>query len=154
MSVSELFENQRAANLTSAIELVEQALVELGHAQAAEQIAAPGALRAWRVFRGSALVEITLIDRPDSAHLRVAAAIMSLDGGVDRQALFARLLGLNGSHLVGCAFALSGDRVSLVGQRSTRDLDQSEVKSLIGDIVRAADELDDLLIAEFNGLRT
>jgi hypothetical protein len=151
--MTELFENQRETNQLSAVELIEQALGELGHGSLTSRAAIPGATVGWRVARGSAVVEVTLIDRPDSTHLRVAADIMSLDDKVDRAALFQRLLGLNASALVGYAFGLTGDHVVLVGQRSTRDLDLSEVKSLIGDVVVAADDFDDRLIAEFNGMR-
>jgi hypothetical protein len=149
-----LFENQREANQLSAIELVERALTELGHGSVAARAGIPGALAGWRVARGSAVVEVSLIERAGaSAHLRVAANVMSLDAKVDRAALFERLLDHNASALIGCAFALAGDRVVLIGQRSIRDLDLSEVKSLIGDVVVAADDYDDRLIAEFDGLR-
>jgi hypothetical protein len=151
--VSRLFDNQREANLSSAILLVEQVLVELGYVLVDARVSIPGTTRAWRVPSGSATVEVALVDRPDSYHLRVGATVMTLGGVADRESLFERLLSFNGSQLVGAAFALRGDQVLLVGQRSSRDLDHSEVRELIESILVDADHFDDRLIEEFGGRR-
>jgi hypothetical protein len=148
-----LFENERAVNLSSAIELVESVLVDLGHRLAEARASISGCARAWRVPKGSATVDVALLDRPDSYHLRVAASVLTLDRKVDRQALFERLLSLNASQLVGDAFALRGDQVLLVGQRSTLDLDRSEVSELIERVMVDADHFDDMLLEEFGGRR-
>src|SRR5262245_46236319 len=123
-----LFANQRESNLHSTVALVEDVLAELGHPPASTQ--APGALHAWRIRTGSALTDVTILDRAEFTHVRVCAVVMTLDAAVDRPALYAHLLELNAA-LCGAAFAIDGDRVLLVSERSTLDLDRSEVRELV-----------------------
>jgi hypothetical protein len=77
---------------------------------------------------------------------------MTIDGKVDRPALFSHLLELNTS-LAGAAFACAGDQVLLVSERSTLDLDRSEVLDTIQRVTSCADEHDDVLVARFGGAR-
>jgi hypothetical protein len=65
-------------------------------------------------------------------------------------ALFGHLLELNAS-LCGVAFASDGDHVLLVSERSTLDLDLSEVRDAIERVTTYADEHDDVLVARFGG---
>ena len=148
--VTSLFANHRETNLASTIALVEQALAELGHSPAACRLNEPGALHAWRVITGSAITYITVVHRSAYLHLRVTAGVMTLDERVDRAALFGHLLEQNAG-LCGLAFATHGDRVLLVSERSTLDLDQSEVLDVIARITTCADEHDDVLVARFGG---
>jgi hypothetical protein len=148
--VTSLFANQRETTLASAVALVEQALVALGHAPADSRSKEPGAVHAWRIVSGSATTRVTLTQRSAFPHLRVSAVVMTLDGGVDRPALFAHLLDLNTS-LCGAAFATDGDHVLLVSERSTLDLDRSEVLDVLQRITSYADEHDDVLVARFGG---
>ncbi|HEU4732132.1 MAG TPA: YbjN domain-containing protein [Kofleriaceae bacterium] len=145
-----LFANQRETNLASTVALIEQALAELGHAPAASRIADPAVAHAWRIVTGSAVTRVTVVHHTVFPHLRVSAVVMTLDAGVDRAALFAHLLGLN-ADLCGAAFAAHGDQVLLVSERSTLDLDQSEVLDIIERVTRYADEHDDVLVARFGG---
>jgi hypothetical protein len=147
---SGLFANQRETNLASTIVLVEDALAELGHPAPASRIKDPTALHAWKIPKGSSLTKITLIHRPEFTHLRVSAIVMTLDHAVDRPALFTHLLDLNAS-LCGVAFATAGDQVLLVAERSTLDLDRSEVLELIRRVTTYADEHDDVLVTRFGG---
>jgi hypothetical protein len=148
--VTSLFANQRETNLASTVALVEQALTELGHAPAAGRLADPGTVHAWRIARGSAITRVTVVQRSAFPHLRVQAVVMTLDAAVDRAALFAHLLELN-TGLCGTAFATSGDQVLLVSERSTLDLDHSEVLDVIERVTTYADEHDDVLVARFGG---
>ena len=75
---------------------------------------------------------------------------MTLDGMVERDALFAHLLELNAT-LCGAAFAIQGDQVLLVSERSTLDLDASEVLDIIKRLTSYADEHDDVLVARYGG---
>jgi hypothetical protein len=75
---------------------------------------------------------------------------MRMDAKVDRPALFTHLLQLN-TGLCGAAFALDGDRVLLVSERSTLDIDRSEVLELIKRVATYADDYDDVLVARFGG---
>ena len=93
---------------------------------------------------------MTLINRAEFPHLRVCAIVMTLDAKVDRPALFAHLLELNAA-LAGSAFATNGDQVLLVSERSTLDLDRSEVLDTIRRVTTQADEHDDVLVARFGG---
>lgn len=153
-----LFENHRETNLSSTIAMVEDALVELGHflndcRVATNAIATTGSvLRAWRAAKGSATVRISIIARDDFTHLRVASSVMTCTDSVDRVALFAHILALN-HELCGAAFALRGDEVHMVSERSTLDLDRTEVLDLIGRVQTYVDEHDDLLVQRFGGTR-
>jgi hypothetical protein len=146
--VTSLFANQRETNLASTVALVEQALVELGHPPTASPDA--GALHAWHLVSGSAATRVTVVQRSAFPHLRVCAVVMTLDAAVDRGALFAYLLELNAS-LCGAAFATDGDFVLLVSERSTLDLDASEVRDAIERVTAYADAHDDVLVARFGG---
>jgi hypothetical protein len=148
--VTSLFANQRETNLASTVALVEQALTELGHAPAESRRTARGALHAWRLATGSAVTHVTVVQRSAFPHLRVSAVVMTLDAAVDRAALFAHLLELNTS-LCGAAFATDGDQILLVSERSTLDLDLSEVRDVIERVTTDADEHDDVLVARFGG---
>ena len=149
---SGLFANQRETNLTSTVALVEAALADLGHSAPASRAKDPRALHAWEIPKGSSLTKVTLIHRTDFTHIRVSATVMTLDRAVDRQALFAHLLDLNAS-LCGVAFATASEQVLLVAERSTLDLDRSEVLELIRRVTTYADEHDDVLIARYGGRR-
>ncbi len=146
-----LFANQRETNLTSTIALLEEVLGELGYMPPeTRRIDLPGALRAWRIQKGSAIATIQLVERPEFTHLRLSSIVMTLDDKVDRHALFTHLLELNIA-LCGNAFALHGDQVLLVAERSTLDLDRSELVDIIRRVTTNADHHDDLLVEQFGG---
>ena len=145
-----LFANQRETNLVSTVALVEEVLVELGHPSPDSRIKEPGALHAWRIPKGSSVTRVTLVNRSEFTHLRVCSTVMTLDERVDRGALFAHLLELNTS-LCGAAFASDGDRILIVSERSTLDLDRSEISDLISRVTTYSDEHDDVLVARFGG---
>lgn len=149
--VQGLFANQRETNLQSTLALIEEVLRELGHNPAATRQADPaGALHAWRLVKGSAVTVVSLISRAEFTHLRVCSTVMTVSGAVDRGALHAHLLELNAS-LCGAAFAIAGDHVLLVSERSTLDLDRSEVRELIRRVTTYADDHDNVLVARFGG---
>ena len=149
---SPLFANQRETNLASTVQLVEAALAELGHPAPASRIKEPTALHAWKIPKGSAITKVTLINRAEFTHIRVCSTVMTVDDKVDKAALHHHLLELNGA-LCGAAFATEGDLVLLLGERSTLDLDRSEVLELIRRVTTYADEHDDVLVARFGGRR-
>jgi hypothetical protein len=143
-----LFANQRETNLASTIALVEEVLAELGHDAPGSRDAS--AANAWQVRKGSALTRIALVDRTEFTHLRVCSTVLTVDAQVDRAALNAHLLELNGG-LCGAAFATEGNQVLLLAERSTLDLDRSEVRELIKRVTTYADDHDDALVAKFGG---
>jgi hypothetical protein len=144
---SGLFANQRETNLVSTIALVEAVLADLGNASKIED---RSVLHAWQISKGSSTSHVTLIHRSEFTHIRVCATVMTLDDKVDRQALHAHLLDLN-TGLCGAAFATAGDRVLLLTERSTLDIDRSEVLELIRRVLTYADDLDNVLVARFGG---
>ena len=150
MAASTLFANHREANLASTVSLVEAALTELGHPSNGARIEERSALHAWQISKGSSISKISLIHRSEFTHIRVVAIVMTLDAKVDRAALFAHLLDLNAT-LCGAAFATEGDHVLLVSERSTLDLDLSEVLELIERVTAYTEEHDDVLVARFGG---
>jgi hypothetical protein len=149
-----LFANQRETNLTSTVALIEEVLDELGyHPPETRRMfldGDPAPLHAWRIQKGSAIATVALIPRPEFTHLRLSSVVMTLDDKVDRPALFTYLLELNVT-LCGNAFALEGERVLLVAERSTLDLDRSELVDIINRVTMNADHHDDLLVAQFGG---
>ena len=146
-----LFANQRETNLASTTALIEEVLAELGYQPPETRpIEQAGALAAWRVQKGSAFAVIALLPTPEFTHMRISAIVMTLDAKVDRAALFTHLLELNAG-LCGNAFALDGDRVILVSERSTLDLDRSEILDLVRRVTTNADNHDDALVAKFGG---
>src|SRR5258706_9073887 len=101
-----LFANQRESNLHSTTALIDEVI------GADKRIAVADAIAAWRLEKGSATVTLALIARADFTHMRLSSVVMTIDGKVDRGALFAKLLELNAT-LCGNAFALDGDHVLL-----------------------------------------
>lgn len=147
---SPLFANQRETNLASTVQLVEAALAELGHPAPGSRVKDATALHAWQIPKGSAVTRVTLINRSEFTHIRVCATVMTLDASVDRPSIHQHLLELNGA-LCGAAFATDGDHVLVLGERSTLDLDRSEVLELIRRVTTYADDHDDVLVARFGG---
>ena len=145
-----LFANHRETNLASTVALIDEVLASLGGATRVPDADAHPALHAWRVTKGSATALVQLLARPDFTHLRISAPVLALDAHVDRAALFAHLLEQN-RDLTGAAFALDGDVILLVAERSTLDLDRSEVTELIRRLATYADDHDDALVARFGG---
>ena len=145
-----LFANQRESNLTSTIALIEDVLTELGHDPATARQTTTSALHAWRIVKGSATTLVSLVNRTEFTHLRVCSVVMTVNDKVDRSALHAALLDLNAG-LCGAAFATDDDRVLMLSERSTLDLDKSEVRELIKRVTTYADDHDDTLVAQYGG---
>jgi hypothetical protein len=144
--VEALFANQRETNLASTIALVEEVLGELGH----DATTSRAGQDAWRIQKGSAVARVSLVNRAEFTHLRVCSTVMTLDAKVERSALHAHLLELNAG-LCGAAFATEGDKILLLSERSTLDLDRSEILELIKRVTTYADDHDDVLVARFGG---
>ena len=145
-----LFENHRDVNLASTVAMIEDLLIERGYFLNDCRAEVPGTIRAWKVPKGSAVVRISLLDRPDFPHLRVASAVFRHPPGVDRVSLYHELLSRN-AELCGAAFAVVGDQVVMVAERSTLDLDRSELADMITRLQNYADHFDDVLVAAYGG---
>jgi len=151
---STLFANAREANIESTIAMVEDVLIQLGHfVNDCRETPPSEGSHSWRVSKGSATIRVSLIDRHEEVRLRAVSVVMTLTPKVDERKLFRRLLTINAGEIQGSAFALRGKRVLLVSERSTLDLDRSEVLELIQSAQDYADHYDDTLIGEFGGKR-
>jgi hypothetical protein len=148
--VPKLFDNSWETTAQSAIGLVEQALRARGHEPDACELDDPSAVRSWWFSEGSAMVTVALRRRPGAPHLRITTPVMTPATASDRAALHAELLARN-LELCGMAFALDGDKVLLVSERSTVDLDRGEVLELITNLARHADDVDDELVTRYGG---
>ena len=71
----------------------------------------------------------------------------------DAVALVYKLLELNADGITGAAFGLRGEAVVLTAERSTRDLDKSEVLDLVKRVELYADKFDDELMQAFSAER-
>ncbi len=108
------------------------------------------ALHAWRIVKGSAVTLVTLANRTLFTHLRVCSVVMTIDDKVDKNALYAHLLELN-ANLCGAAFAIESNKVLMMSERSTLDIDRSEVRETIRRVTTYADDHDDALVGTFGG---
>jgi hypothetical protein len=148
-----LFGNKQEANLRVCIKMVEDAIGALGHVPEESRIDSADDLPAWKVEKGTAHVYVQLGVDGDRNILKVTAPLMRLAPAVDETRLYRRLLELNASDVKGVAFGLRQEAVVLLAERSTVDLDPSEVLDLIRRVEDFAGHYDDLLVKEFGGVR-
>ena len=146
-----LFSNKQESNLRSCVKMVEDALVSLGFDPDLSRLETADALSAWRYQKGSAHVYILLLARGETNYVRVIAPVMHVDTNVDEGRLYKRLLELNCAQVTGAAFAIREGDVVLFSERTTVDLDLSEVLDILRRTQEYADEFDDRLVAEFGG---
>lgn len=109
----------------------------------------------WTFQRGSAAILVNLTQRTedDKLYVRVVSPVMTLPEEAKRQALYVRLLELNGKGLANCGFGLIGDRVVVVSERPAEGLDAAECEQIIRHLAAVADTYDDRLVNEFGGKR-
>jgi hypothetical protein len=136
-------------------ELVEKTIQRLGIDPLAARAKEASAAVGWTFQRGSAAILVNLSQRKedDLLYLRVVSPIMTLPEGSTRDALFVRLLELNGKGLANCAFGLIGDRVVVVSERPAAGLDTEEAEQIVRHLAAVADTYDDRLVKEFGGKR-
>jgi hypothetical protein len=139
-----------------AVDLVEQTMRGLGIDPAASRTERPGHV-AFAMRRGSARILVAIhgpsVELGDG-RLRVVAPVVRLPGNDREASLFRRLLEVNATELVGAAFAISGNEVVVVTERSVRDLDASEVDGMIRTVGRVADRYDDELSTTYGAVRS
>jgi hypothetical protein len=123
-----LFENERDSNRASTAALIELALRDLGQDPEACRTGAAGT---WQIAAGDAPVQVSLVERDDYTHLRVTAPVFTVGDGAEGAPLFSRLLELNAGEVYGAAFAMEHGLILLVAERTTVDLDRSEVLDLL-----------------------
>ena len=138
-------------DVVRAVALVEQTISALGIDPSASKQARPGHV-AFALRRGSARILIA-VHSPNSdleqGRIRVVAPVVVLPPAGQEGALLRHLLEANATELVGAAFAVSGEEVVVVTERSVADLDRSEVDTMIRTVGRVADRYDDQLSKMF-----
>lgn len=138
------------SDVDRAVEMVEATIRALGVDPATAKIPGDAKTVAYALRRGSARV-VVAVSRGDGTHgtLRVLAPVVRAPDAGKEAAVFRRLLELNAQELSGAAFGLVGDEVVAVVERSTTNLDASEVEANVKNIGRVADRWDDVLAKEF-----
>ena len=136
-------------------ELVEASIKNLGIDPVAARAKDAPTTVSWTFQRGSAAILVNLTRRKEDENLyfRVVSPVMTLPDAVTREALFVRLLELNGRGLANCAFGLIGDRVVVVSERPVIGLDGEEAEQIVRHLAAVADTYDDRLVKEFGGAR-
>lgn len=103
----------------------------------------------WQFQRGTALVEVLLLNEGGRQFFQVCSPILHIpQDGLVR--FYRRLLEYN-MQLSGAAFAVYRDVVYVVHERALAGLDDAEANEMISTVAGFADELDDRLAAEFGG---
>jgi type III secretion system-like peptide-binding chaperone len=145
-----LFSNKQEANLRTCIRMVEDALSSLGHTPDDCRTDSPDDLPAWRAPVDAQHIDVHLGVDGDKNVLRVLAGVGKVRAGLDEAALFRRLLELNVTDVKGVAFGLSDGEVVLVSERTTVDLDPSEVMDILRRAERFAAHYAGLLAGELD----
>jgi len=147
-----LFGDQAKSDVERAVSLVEETIRKLGIDPGASRSDKEGHV-AFALRRGSARILIA-VHAPRGelveGRIRVVSPCVVLpDGQANEAPILRHLLEANASELVGAAFAVSGDEVVVVAERSVKDLDLSEVDTMIRNVGRVADRYDDELSSKF-----
>jgi hypothetical protein len=136
-------------------QLVEETIGRLGIDPTAACAKQAAETASWTFQRGSAAILVTLTRRKEDAklYLRVISPVMTLPEQAKREALYVRLLELNGKGLANCGFGMVGERIVVVSERPAEGLDGQEAEQIIRHLAAVADTYDDRLVAEFGGAR-
>jgi len=127
-----LFSNKQEANLRSCIRMIEDALQTLGHPPDESRTESTDDMPAWRVESGvGARIEVHLGVEDEKNVLRVTATVATVPATADEARLYRKLLELNAAEVKGVAFGLVGREIVLVSERTTIDLDPSEVEDIL-----------------------
>jgi hypothetical protein len=137
-----LFGNKHESNLRSSLQMVEEAMGELGPDYRFETLGQETSLT-WLVHKGPLEIRATLRSLEDGNYLRVVAFVAKLPPKADAT-FYRRLLELNGTAVTGGAFALIGDSIVLCLERTTVDLDRSEIVDAFRRIAEHAERYRDI----------
>lgn len=142
--------------VTRTVALIKRFIEGLGLDPERARVDVPGENNyGWSLMRGSAPMVVFVRaprDTETTPMLRVVSPIVKIDA-LTEVALCRRLLELNGRGLGPCAFGLLDDRVAVIAERRTTDLEPDELSHLIKHVGTIGDHYDDVLVAEFGGAR-
>ena len=144
-------------NFKSAAAMVEQFIGDLGLHHEDNRLPTEDGTLAWGLMRGSAQVYIFI--RPGAEDdefntVQIVSPVMRVpvDDAI-RLLLYEHLLSLNAQELTGAGFAVKDETVVIIADRSTEDLDPSEVRDMVLRVGYFADVYDDALVSQFGGRR-
>jgi len=151
------FGNKAKKELNAACQMVEAVIRELGLKPDESRLDNQGDGHAWGVMKGSAEVFIFILpsdEKGESGSIQVVSPVLKLPKSQPNQlSLFRRMLELNAELLSGAAFGIKGDTAAMISDRSTKDLNQSEVREMILRVGHFSDMYDDELVVQFGGKR-
>jgi hypothetical protein len=104
---------------------------------------------AWRFKRGSAVVEVNVVEQDGRGYLQVMSPIMYLPS-TGLLPLYRRLLEYN-MQLTNAALGVFQEVVYVFHERSLEDLDAGEAQAIIVLVSNYADDLDNGLVNEYGG---
>lgn len=152
-----IFGNKQQSNLKATREMVERTIAELGLSSDENRLQTEDGSLAWGLLRGSAHVYIFIrpgADDEEFNSIQVISPVIRLPQGAEaRLLLYEHLLQLNAKEITGAAFGVKDDTVVIITDRTTQDLDRSEVLDMILRVGYFADMYDDALVSHFGGLR-
>jgi hypothetical protein len=152
-----LFGNKQKANLKATRDMVEKVIAELGLSNEDNRLQTEDGSLAWGMMRGSAQVYIFVrpgAEEDDYNSIQVVSPVMRIpENDSIRLMLYKHLLTLNTQEITGAGFGIKDDTVVIIADRSTEDLDHSEVKDMILRVGFFADHYDDALVTQYGGLR-
>jgi len=151
------FGSKQQSNLKATNEMVEKVISELGLGSEDNHLQTDDGSLGWGLMRGSAQVYIFIRPGPEEeefSSIQVVSPLMRVpEVETVRTSLYRHLLNLNAQEITGAAFGIKDDTVVIITDRSTQDLDRSEVKDMILRVGYFADMYDDALVTQFGGLR-
>lgn len=103
----------------------------------------------WEFRRGSASIEIYIVQREDKAYLQVLSPIMYLPQS-NLLPLYRRLLDYN-LQMTSASLGIFQDVVYVFNERPLHGLDADETDDIIDFVSGYADDLDNALVNEFGG---
>lgn len=103
----------------------------------------------WRFQRGSAVVQVYLIENEDRSYFQVFSPIMHLPT-TGLLSLYRRLLEMN-LKMTSASIGIHNDVVYVFNERAIDGLDAEEANAIISLVSGYADDLDNKLISEFGG---
>ncbi len=154
MSQETTLSEQQKAEMDRVAGLVEQYLEAEGLDLGKVRLESGSGYPAWAFTQGSALVQVHL--RPgrtqEVVYFQAVAPVVTLPEE-NREAFFRHLLELNADELWSCAFAVRQDTVIVTADRTTVDMDLSEIVEMVESVAAYADRFDDELAEEFRTKR-
>jgi hypothetical protein len=103
----------------------------------------------WNFSRGSAIIEVYIVDQEDRGYIQVLSPIMHLPAS-GLLPLYRKLLEYN-LQLTNASLGIFYDVVYVFNERPLVGLDATETNTIITMVAGYADDLDNTLVSEFGG---